>query len=392
MNGNKTNIIHFLSASDRINYGDLLFPIIFKKFADESGFKIKFYNYGIVKSNLSEFGGLPTESYRSLLKNIENFQGGKLVIGGGEVFFANWNTLYSFISTVYFKLNKNKSVQNLKIPKFLLARNRVEVPFCPSKSELKNDKLKLFFSSVGGSFSGKANSDCNFKIRETLKSACLLSVRDRRSLKSMEQKDLNAKLVPDSALIMSDYFTKEILINKISDDYKKIQNKYIFLQVGKFKGPQNIEQFVFELKEVSVQLGLDVVLCPIGKATGHEDDIMLQQIKIYEDSFIYFDPKNIFDIMYLISNSSLYMGTSLHGVITAQSFSVPFIGLNKNLVKVSSYLKTWICNSMDCLQFDEISKAIEIFKEWDSSLLYEKTIVQKQLVRDNLDIILYVDE
>ena len=388
MSGNNRKIIHFLSASDRINYGDLLFPIIFKKFAEEGGYKIKLYNYGIVKSNLSKFGAMPTLSYIDLLKNTENNQGGKLVIGGGEVFFADWNKLYSFINPIYYKLNKYKRVQKLMIPKLLLAKNRVDVPFCPSKSELKNDKLKLYFSSVGGSFSGRANSNSNLKIKDTLNSASLLSVRDERVKTSMEQNGLKARLVPDSALIISDYFTQGFLRDKISENCKIIKEPYIFLQIGNFKGPRNLKQFILDLKEVSSLLKLNIVLCPIGKAAGHEDHVILKKIKAYENSFTYIDPESIFDIMYLISHASLYIGTSLHGIITAQSFSVPFIGLNNKLIKVSSYMKTWISESMDCLQFDEISKVTDIFSEWNHSMLLDKTTEQKQLVRDNLKFIL----
>lgn len=388
MSGTEKNIIHFLSASDRINYGDLLFPIIFKKYAEANNFKINFFNYGIAKSDLSDYGAIPTSSYLKLLKNVENVQGGKLVVGGGEVFFANWNKLYSFINPVYFKFNKYKIIKKLKLPKLLLANNKVEVPFCPSLKELRNDTLKLYFSSVGGSFSGKLDDSYNIKIKETLKSASLLSMRDNRSIASMKQIGLNANLVPDSAIIMSDFFTKKTLADLISLKPLKPTDRYIFLQVGNFKGPQNVEQFALELRELSAELELHVVLCPIGKAAGHEDHLILQQIKSYDDSFNYIDPKSIFDVMYLIANSSLYLGTSLHGMITAQSFSVPFICLNKKLVKVSSYLKTWIHESMDCLEFDEIYKATDIFKEWDSVFVHKQTLKQKQLVRNNLNFIL----
>src|SRR5690554_5319683 len=89
MNGPKT--IYFLSAADRLNYGDLLFPLIFKSFCDQK--KIGFRNYGLVKSDYSEFGGLPTMSYLQLLKDLKKGNG-ILVVGGGEVFFGNWVKLY----------------------------------------------------------------------------------------------------------------------------------------------------------------------------------------------------------------------------------------------------------------------------------------------------------
>lgn len=392
MSGNNKKVICFLSASDRVNYGDLLFPIVFKKLAEELGLKLEFYNYAIVKSDLSSFGALPTGSYMSLLQNIKTMDRGKLVVGGGEVFFANWNTIYSFINPVFFQLKKYKSIQKLNLPKFLLARNRVEYPFCPSKSELQNDKLKMYFSSVGGEFTGMVNKGKNLKLESSLKSASLLSVRDKRTKISMEKHGVNAKLVPDSVIIISDYFDTKVLLQRASVQCKAIDRNYIYLQIGNFKGPKNLEQFVWDLKKMSDKMNLKVVLCPIGTAPGHEDHIILKRIKAYESSFIYVEPKSIYDVMYLISNSSLYLGTSLHGLITAQSFSVPFIGLNKQLTKVSSYIKTWVSESMDCLGFEEIYKVENTLKNWDNISLKLHLMNQKQLVRDNLSFILNDEE
>ena len=104
MSGSK-RIVHFLTASDRINYGDLLFPIIFKKIINDKN--IEFNNYGIVKSDLNHFGALPTMSYKRLQKNVKA-KGGNVVIGGGEVFFATWHLLYSYINSLYSKVFKNR--------------------------------------------------------------------------------------------------------------------------------------------------------------------------------------------------------------------------------------------------------------------------------------------
>lgn len=57
------HIVHFLEASDRVNYGDLLFPIVFCTVAEKKMFDVEIYNYGIVKSDLAYFGGYPTNSY-----------------------------------------------------------------------------------------------------------------------------------------------------------------------------------------------------------------------------------------------------------------------------------------------------------------------------------------
>ena len=101
----KNKIVHFLSASDRVNYGDLLFPLIFKNILNKFDSKIEFINYGIIRSNLIYFGALKTHSYFKLIRNTGKF-GGNLVVGGGEVFFANWSTIFGFINPIYAYLKK----------------------------------------------------------------------------------------------------------------------------------------------------------------------------------------------------------------------------------------------------------------------------------------------
>ncbi|MGB8703800.1 MAG: hypothetical protein WCD31_02100, partial [Gillisia sp.] len=199
MTGNKN--VYFLTASDRINYGDLLFPLIFKKIAEENG--CEFYNYGIVKSDLSFFGALPTQSYNVLLEKIKDSTG-KLVIGGGEVFFADWKTLYGFINPHYARAVKNRIISEIerkvRFSKFYLSLNRVSVPFCPAKSELKADKVKIYYNSVGGSFPYGENKKEIKIIKEALKDASLVSVRDKRTEKELQKLNVSSKIVPDSAI------------------------------------------------------------------------------------------------------------------------------------------------------------------------------------------------
>src|SRR5690606_14299117 len=182
------------------------FPILFKKFAENENCRIQFYNYGVVKSDLSHYKALPTDSYLKLLENVKN-KGGKLVVGGGEVFFANWKTLYSFINPIYLKISSNNFFNRIdnkiNFSKYILSKNKVDVPFCPSKEELENEFIKIYFSSVGGEFTGGKNKNSNQKLSKSLKESALLSVRDERTFLSMKSMDLDAKLIPDSAIIMS---------------------------------------------------------------------------------------------------------------------------------------------------------------------------------------------
>lgn len=102
--------IQFLAASDRNNYGDLLFPIITKKMILKNC-KVRFENYAMIDSDLGYFGALPTKSYKKL-KN-ENNSNSIVIIGGGHVFFVNRNTLYSHINKKHLSLTKNRFINKI---------------------------------------------------------------------------------------------------------------------------------------------------------------------------------------------------------------------------------------------------------------------------------------
>ena len=91
--------------------------------------------------------------------------------------------------------------------------------------------------------------------------------------------------------------------------------------------------------------------CPIGKALDHDDHEALHGLgKLVKSPFTYFDADTIWDIMYLIANSKCYIGTSLHGAITAMSYAVPHVGLK--VEKLSAYLGTWgVEGNRDAVEF-----------------------------------------
>jgi len=379
--------IHFLSASDRINYGDLLFPIIFKKVLET--YNHTFYNYGIIKSSLTDFGALPTKSYKTFQKNIKK-EGGNVVIGGGEVFFGNWRTLYSFINKFYAKLlryNTFKKIENkLELAKNTLSNGKVLIPFVPSVNELGNDTVNVFFNAAGGRFYGSETDVLNQKIKTNLESASYISVRDQRTLNSLKDFGISSHLTPDSAMIMSDFFSKEFLLENSSFTRDSFPKRYVFVQIGISKSTNDLEGFAANLVKELEQLNCEAVLCPIGMAPNHDDQVVLKELVQYSSLFKLYIPKNIYEIMYLIAESSCYLGTSLHGLITAQSYNVPFAPLNKRVTKADWYCKTWADGvSNGCIDYKEINTLSTLVENWKHDLMSKKTKEQKELVYKNFD-------
>jgi hypothetical protein len=384
------NSVHFLAASDRVNYGDLLFPIVFTKVAKKKLADVVIYNYGIVKSDLGYFGGYPTKSYGKLHCNLKKM-GGTIVIGGGDVFFSNWETLYSYINPIFVKLMKYKFIRKvnarLKISDYILHKKEVLLPFTPGVFEFKTSKqIQVVYNGVGGAFSDNNKPDFNGKIVERLNSSNYISVRDNRTLESLKEFEVNSVLSPDSAVIISDLYPIKILKRKTTLDTDFIPEKYFFVQFGFNKAPDNFKEAAILIEKLAKKHNAKVILCPIGLALKHDDHIELKKMEKYSSYFQFVMPKNIFDIMWLISNSKAYMGTSLHGALTAQSYNVPFFSLNKKIIKADSYFKTWCPEiSIGCIDFKNLDCIDLKLTKWDYHKAKDYLKEQKRLVYNNFD-------
>ncbi len=76
---------------------------------------------------------------------------------------------------------------------------------------------------------------------------------------------------------------------------------------------------------------------------------------------------SLWEIMFVISQSSCFIGTSLHGVITALSYSVPYLGLNPKIRKLDSFLSDWGFGiSNRCYSITEIFPLIAKVLDFDN--------------------------
>ena len=120
----------------------------------------------------------------------------------------------------------------------------------------------------------------------------------------------------------------------------------------------DMEKIVEQLEIISKRHNLSIVLCPIGIAFGHEDFFALHLIKekLNIKNAILIELPSIQEIMLLIGKSYMQIGTSLHGIVTAMSYGVPYIGLNKNPIKIQSYIDTWSIKELNqTLDVDEFA-------------------------------------
>ena len=99
----------------------------------------------------------------------------------------------------------------------------------------------------------------------------------------------------------------------------------------------------------------------------------------------------MWDTMFLISKSACYMGTSLHGIITAQSFSVPYLLINETILKAVDYMDCWGVGSAE-LTMSNLSRFGEKFMELELDhlrvIIKEKTQSQLDMAEINMNEVL----
>jgi polysaccharide pyruvyl transferase WcaK-like protein len=305
-----------------------------------------------------------------------------IVIGGGEVFFARWGILASFIFPWFHRLYKsrffNKLERKINFTSYIFAGKELYSPYVPEIN------VSTFYISVGGQFNVSTSFESKNRLKYWLGNAKSLSVRDERTLDSLKKENIKSKLIPDSAILMSKLFPKQELLTLKSSELKTPDFNYIFLQIALNKGPKDIQYFIEELSKIASNLSLKIVCCPIGLASGHDDPLILKEMVSLSSDWLYIEPKNLYDIMFLISNSKLYVGTSLHGAITAFSYTIPIVPLNKKIKKLNSFVQTWTSEIyISTVDFESIHDGVQnSFKKWNESKASELVATYQNMIED----------
>lgn len=358
--------IAVLGAFDRFNYGDLLFPLIIEKMLEKYRSEYNIEYYGLIESDLSRYGAKPTRPIKFIFKKEEIPAESIIIIAGGEILNASWISMHMYL------LPKTKSIL-LLITKIILGEklaNKISGYFLGSKLQMPwiispcdfYYPVKIVYNTVGGSKLSSLAYNYEEVLKSKLSKAAFLSVRDEKTniaLQNLQLKN-HVRVAPDSAILMSEFFPIDELKTKINCETQKIidnfpngylcfQSNYIFVK--------NSEHLIAnELEKIYEEFGYGIVLLPIGKATGHDDYKSATKIRMLLNMpSIIPNESNVFDIMMLIAKSKIFIGTSLHGNITALSFCVPHIGLSTKDPKLESFLESWdLLEQASCTPYNEI--------------------------------------
>ncbi len=363
--------VALLGAYDRFNYGDLLFPIVVKNEIESHSPNIDVLVHALAKSNLSEFGALETQSMRALYRKGNLREGDTVIFAGGGTIGVDWTYMHANLLgragnwiLYYLKRTIGEPVAD-KMSRFYFGA-RAPFPWVAGPEDFPVP-VNVAYNAVGGSEFSKLSPTQQSLTLDRLRRAAYISVRDvesKRLFASIES-SVSVELVPDSAVLMSEQFSIDWLDKQAGQQLKELLGKspYMCFQSNIVYESNNEERIVAEIEAVYERHGLRAILLPIGRYVGLDDSLALRKVlhRIRTPADLESDKATIWEIMLTIARARLFIGTSLHGNITAQSYAVPHIGIGDRRCKVDYYLETWdIPEQSRCARLEDLSDLIDI--------------------------------
>lgn len=371
---NKENVkVYCLSASDRYNYGDLLFPIVAKYHLEKQG-HCNFVNVATIPSDLRSIGALETIGYDIFLDPKKRPVNSTILIAGGEVLNANWLRLLGFTKRRWQNLYdrfKGPTLERRIMKRFGL--NREPIPFTLTNPGLIENN-KIIYHAVGGGLPKVRRQKIITK--SALAGAKYLSVREHLTQRVLKnQLHLDAQLIPDSVITYSDIVPKNTL-------YRQLEEGYVCVQFAVEKSKGQWPTILKELKSIHIKTGLQIAALSIGNCPGHDDIEVAKWLKENADFPIsILSHECIDDITSAIAHAKLFIGTSLHGAIVSMTYCNPFVAVNKRINKLNAYTVAWAPDYLKgCVDFSDIAEEgiSRLNNHYDYSKLIEQ---QKEVVR-----------
>lgn len=201
-----------------------------------------------------------------------------------------------------------------------------------------------------------------------------ISVRDYQAKKVLQtavRSDL-IHVIPDTVLSISELLPKkdlDIYFNGLTDLENISRKKYILFQGNVAISEDDLKVCADTLKKISDETGWKVLLQPIGFALGDEG-VLNKIYSFYPDDFIMCSHHTQYEILSLIANASLYIGTSLHGCITSNSYLTNSIVYNLNRYNKTNGFSELV-NRKDFVVYDakDIYNAFKRMRDVDESTI-----------------------
>ncbi len=378
-----------IGAFDRFNYGDVLFANVLTHMIAQHLPEAELRYYALKAADMRLQGGVQTEPLRNLYRRSLGPDDRHLVVlTGGELLAPTWGQMAEHLVPATFSRQLKRLHRRTGHARWTGFWRRIYG--CPNLQPwtIDPDDLKapgqtaVVYNAVGGtSIEALSNKELSWQ-SAALKKAQWLSVRDNIVADGIVARGLpRPKVVPDSAVVMPSLLShkdretareKAIRLSGLS------QGGYICVQIAErwLRGHEEVLAEV--LRQVNAQSGKAIMAFAIGRAAGHDDQVAARRLAARLGQKPWFGMVDadltVNEIMGLIAGSDAYIGTSLHGFITAFSFSTPRVGLLPHLGKLIGFRDAWDLPDMPVgVDFADIPSALAFAMRADPATMAAKS-------------------
>lgn len=319
------------------NYGDRLFPIIAEK---ELALRIP-------ELKLKLFSPLADQELgvNAILETREE-KSNAILIGGGDII--------SFATDIA-KIYNNDWKEGFSAHSACFA-----VPAIKRASG-----VPLMWNTPG--IPADFTEDQAWLIKLLAEEADYISVRDEISKNRLEKAGIEQEIyiVPDTALALSKHFPKMSLLQSA----EKIFSIYgvsepIVVQLHPYHIQDHIDEMVETLSQIKSLTQAEVLLLPIGRC--HNDHVLLEQIEKSGKGQFHLIAKDLetLEVAAVIAHAKAFIGTSLHGAITAFAYGIPFLTYScANLSKLGGFLDLMSSKERLCKTREDILSKWQLLNE-----------------------------
>lgn len=379
------------------NYGDLLYPIIFRHMMQSRKFTGEIRPFGFLEGSAPSDAGYEVDSIFELL-NHPSTQLDAMVIGGGDIIRTDKRVLASHYESLYRQRTQKKPFYGLKklifgksdlVANFVnqfMAYNAIGPLILDAEEQPALDKVA--YCSCGVPFEFKEHE--RTAVAQAFNNATFIYVRDHQSAEKLKRAGVthSIEIAPDLIVTLSDFYDHNAEATRGREILRSYGVDTTKLVLGFQCAPQSENSYVEIAKQIqqfSKQTKCEVALVPIGYC--HNDDQALKRLSaISNGAFKYINIRSILDMLSVLAACNIFLGTSMHANITAFSFGIPHLVGPLSVDKLGGFLDiAGLDPALRLNTWSEAAEKLRLAEEFGAGYFAEKSALAKGAVHKTMD-------
>jgi hypothetical protein len=402
MNGNL--VLSQFGTFDVENYGDLLYPILFEKLLRQRSETGELRLFSLTGGPSLHDAGRRTSPIRDLFSSsLEHPH--TLIVGGGDLLRTDWDKMASHYRPIGSQQNEppsrslwrrwvRKNVNQPVEAESAFRRRHMNYPAVgPFIIEARQDSnvTSVTYCSCGVPFRFDATEAK--MVAAAFNKSSFLYLRDHQSRNVLIDAGVTREIhvAPDLVVALSDFFhaapEREKGLACLQKHGLNLQRPILCFQ----SNPQDRKphaELLKQLKSYQKRTACEIVLLPLGWCHG-DSQYLKHLAQDSGQSFKYLELHSIFDIIAVLAASDVFVGTSLHGNITAFSFGVPHLFGPIDVAKREGFLEVVkLQPDLKLQSWAELNEKLDLATDLGRAYFTDHAIAAKRRVHEVFDLLL----